>query len=302
MTDATDFHDPRSIAEGVLSYARHLQRCGVAFLPRGNPETGRAWLAEHGIDLATGTAASETEVGGTGVAGKPEPSRPSSSLAAPPKRVPTRDQPPQPPVELDQDQASPYPPALPLAERESELTQLAQTVSQCTACPELACARTQTVFGEGNPAARVCFFGEAPGADEDRQGRPFVGRAGQLLTKMIEACTLKREDVYILNTLKCRPPGNRNPLPEEIDNCRGYFERQLDLVQPEYIVCMGLFAAQTLLHSKASVGKLRGRFHAYKRSRVLVTYHPAYLLRNPSAKRLAWEDLQRMMSAMGLER
>jgi DNA polymerase len=147
----------------------------------------------------------------------------------------------------------------------------------------------------------VCFLGEAPGADEDRQGEPFVGRAGQLLTKMIEACTLKREDVYILNVLKCRPPDNRTPEPDEIENCRPFFERQLELLQPEFICCLGAVAARGLLQTNTPVGKLRGRLHSYKSAKVIVTYHPAYLLRSPDQKRAAWEDLQLLMREMGLQ-
>jgi len=165
----------------------------------------------------------------------------------------------------------------------------------------LAFARKQTVFGEGNPQARVCFFGEGPRAEEDRQGRPFVGPAGQLLTKMIEACKLQREEVYLLNTVKCRPPANRNPELVEVENCRGYFEQQLEIIQPEYIVCLGLIAARALLRSAISIGRLRGVFHQYRSSKVLVTYHPDYLLRTPQAKRAAWEDLQLMMKDMGIK-
>jgi DNA polymerase len=157
------------------------------------------------------------------------------------------------------------------------------------------------VFGVGNPNARLLFFGEAPGADEDRLGEPFVGRAGQLLTKIIEACTLRREDVYIMNVLKCRPPGNRNPTSEEAANCRPFFERQLEIIQPEYIVCLGSIAATTLLDTNASIGRLRGQFHDYRGIPVLATYHPAYLLRNPSAKKLVWEDMKMLMKAMGLQ-
>src|SRR5688572_25650669 len=140
---------------------------------------------------------------------------------------------------------------------------LQHEVAGCTRCGELARTRTQTVFGVGNPNARLCFIGEAPGADEDRLGEPFVGRAGQLLTKIIEACRMKREDVYILNMIKCRPPGNRNPLPEELANCRGYLERQLALIRPEFICCLGTTASQLLLKSDETIGKLRGRFHDY---------------------------------------
>jgi DNA polymerase len=165
----------------------------------------------------------------------------------------------------------------------------------------LASTRTQTVFGVGNPNAKICFFGEAPGADEDRQGEPFVGRAGQLLTKMIQACGLQREDIYILNVLKCRPPENRNPLPDEVTNCRGYFERQLDIIRPEIICCLGAVASQALLQTETTIGKLRKQFHDYRGISVVCTYHPAYLLRNPAAKSDTWEDLKMMMRKLGVE-
>jgi DNA polymerase len=157
------------------------------------------------------------------------------------------------------------------------------------------------VFGVGDSAARLCFLGEAPGADEDRLGEPFVGRAGQLLTKIIEACKLKREDVYILNMIKCRPPGNRNPLPTELANCRGYLDRQLDLIQPEFICCCGAVASQNLLNTTVSIGKLRGKIHDYRGIKVVCTYHPAFLLRSPSFKKEAWEDMKFLMREMGVE-
>src|SRR5687767_14681720 len=141
---------------------------------------------------------------------------------------------------------------------------LQQEVAGCTRCDELARTRTQTVFGVGNANAQLCFVGEAPGADEDKQGEPFVGRAGQLLNKIIEACRMKREDVYILNMIKCRPPGNRNPLPEELSNCAGYLERQLALIRPEFICCLGAVAAQNLLGTTLSIGKLRGKVHLHR--------------------------------------
>ncbi len=174
-------------------------------------------------------------------------------------------------------------------------------VAACRACHELAETRTQTVFGVGNPRARLCFLGEAPGADEDRQGEPFVGRAGQLLTKIIEACTLSRADVYILNVLKCRPPGNRNPLPDEVANCRGFLDRQLKLIQPEFLCCLGTIAAQTLLETDTPISRLRGKFLDYQGIRVMCTYHPAYLLRNPAAKKEVWEDMKILMREMGIE-
>lgn len=194
-----------------------------------------------------------------------------------------------------------YPPALPLVERQVQLDGLATQVSQCDRCPELAKRRHLTVFADGPADARICFFGEAPGADEDRVGRPFVGAAGQLLDKMIAACTLSRQDVYILNTLKCRPPGNRNPNDNELENCRDFWKQQLELVRPEYIVCLGAFAVKSLLGGQQSIAKLRGRMHRYRDSKVIATYHPSYLLRNESAKRLAWEDLKMLMAALGIQ-
>ncbi|MBN2024460.1 MAG: uracil-DNA glycosylase [Pirellulales bacterium] len=184
---------------------------------------------------------------------------------------------------------------------EATLARLAARVATCTRCAELAQARTQTVFGAGNPRARLVFLGEAPGADEDRQGVPFVGRAGQLLTRIIEACTLRRENVYILNILKCRPPGNRNPLPDEAANCREYLDAQLAAIQPEFICCLGAVAAKNLLETDAGISKMRGKFYLYNGIRVLCTYHPAYLLRNPPAKRQVWEDMQFLMAEMGIE-
>ncbi len=180
------------------------------------------------------------------------------------------------------------------------LLELNDEVRACKLCRELACSRKQTVFGVGNPQPRVVFFGEAPGADEDRQGEPFVGRAGQLLTKIIEACGWQRSDVYIMNVLKCRPPDNRNPLPNEVENCRPFFERQFEILQPEHIVCVGAVPAQALLKTTEAVGKLRGRWHRYGDAKVLVTYHPSYLLRNPSAKKYVWDDMQVLLKEMGL--
>jgi DNA polymerase len=174
-------------------------------------------------------------------------------------------------------------------------------VAGCTRCDELARTRTQTVFGVGNPRARLCFLGEAPGAEEDRLGEPFVGRAGKLLNDILRACRLKREDVYILNMIKCRPPGNRNPLPEELSNCRSYLERQLDLIRPEYICCLGAVAAQNLLGTTISIGKLRGKFHAYRGAKVVCTYHPAFLLRSPAFKKETWEDMKMLLREMGVE-
>jgi DNA polymerase len=154
------------------------------------------------------------------------------------------------------------------------------------------------VFGVGNPRAALMFVGEAPGFDEDRQGEPFVGAAGQLLTRIIAAIKLRREDVYIANILKCRPPNNRNPKPDEIALCRPYLDRQIELIRPRVICALGKFAAQTLLASDAPISRLRGRFHDYRGIPVMPTYHPAYLLRNPDGKRAVWEDMQQIQARL----
>lgn len=188
-----------------------------------------------------------------------------------------------------------------IAERRRALEVLAETVSKCTRCAALVATRTQTVFGVGPLDAELCFIGEAPGADEDQQGEPFVGAAGQLLTRIIAACGMKREEVYICNTIKCRPPGNRTPLPDEAANCREYLEKQLELIRPKFICCLGSTAAQHLLGATQPLGKLRGRFHDYRGIPVLCTYHPAYLLphRSPQSKRAVWEDMKLLLRRMG---
>ena len=192
-----------------------------------------------------------------------------------------------------------HPPGEEVSAIAASLEVLRAEVAACTLCGELAGTRTQTVFGVGNPGARLCVLGEAPGADEDRIGEPFVGAAGQLLNKILAACSLSREEVYILNVLKCRPPGNRNPAPDEAQKCRQFLDRQLQLIQPDFICCLGAVAAQNLLKTTLPIGKMRGELHDYQGIKVLCTYHPAYLLRNPSAKRLAWDDMKLLMKAMG---
>lgn len=164
-------------------------------------------------------------------------------------------------------------------------------ISSCKKCP-LGKTRTKFVFGEGAPDAGLVFVGEAPGQDEDLQGRPFVGAAGQLLTKIIEAIRLKRSEVYICNILKCRPPGNRNPLPDEIRQCEPYLRTQLEIIKPRVICALGTFAAQTLLQTNTPISRLRGQIHYYHNIKLVPTYHPAALLRNPGWKRPTWEDVQ----------
>jgi uracil-DNA glycosylase family 4 len=168
----------------------------------------------------------------------------------------------------------------------------------CTRCKLHTLGRTQVVFGVGNPDADLMFVGEAPGADEDEQGEPFVGRAGQLLTKIIEAIGLRREDVYIANIIKCRPPGNRNPEPDEVEQCEPFLFRQVAAVKPKVIVALGKFAAQSLLRTTDPITRLRGRSFNYRGATLIPTFHPAFLLRNPSAKREVWEDMKRVRAIL----
>ncbi len=261
----------KRLRRGVMQQLESLQRSGVTHLARCSPPEGPPTVEGSAL----------REEGAAKVA--------KANTAAP------SEEPRSNPAPVDGANGGPA------AEQPSvALKVIADEVAACTRCPELVSTRTQTVFGVGDPQARLCFLGEAPGADEDRQGEPFVGRAGQLLTKIIEACTLRREDVYILNVLKCRPPGNRNPSPDEAAACRGFLDRQLAIIQPEYLCCLGTIAAQTLLETTTPIGKLRGQFHEYRGVKVLCTYHPAYLLRNPAAKRLVWDDMRILMAEMGV--
>jgi uracil-DNA glycosylase len=193
-------------------------------------------------------------------------------------------------------------PPIPPSDRPALLASLASVVAGCHKCAYLAETRIQTVFGTGPAQTRLMFIGEAPGADEDRQGKPFVGRAGQLLTDMItKGMGLSRDDVFIANVLKCRPPENRTPTLEESDNCIGYLEEQISIIRPEFICLLGKVALQGLLKSDSSMGRARGKWYYYKGIPTIVTYHPSYLLRKADAKREVWEDLQMLMKEMGLK-
>ena len=171
----------------------------------------------------------------------------------------------------------------------------------CSRCKLHTLGRRQVVFGVGNPNADLMFVGEAPGADEDIQGEPFVGRAGQLLTKIIEAINMRREDVYIANVIKCRPPQNRNPEPDEVDQCEPFLFRQIETIKPKVIVALGKFAAQSLLKTTEPITRIRGREYKYRDAILMPTYHPAYLLRNPSSKREVWEDMKRVRAILSGE-
>jgi DNA polymerase len=179
------------------------------------------------------------------------------------------------------------------------LEQLREEIGDCRLCP-LSAGRNKVVFGSGNPDAQLVFVGEAPGRDEDLQGEAFVGKAGQLLTRIIDAMGLSRSDVYICNVIKCRPPGNRDPLPSEIEICEPFLERQLEILDPKIICTLGSFAARTLLRTEERISRLRGRVLEHNGIPLVPTYHPSYLLRNPHAKRDVWEDIQKIMGILGL--
>ena len=179
------------------------------------------------------------------------------------------------------------------------LEEIRLDLGDCQRC-RLSKQRKHIVFGSGDPDARLVFVGEGPGYDEDQKGEPFVGAAGRLLTKIIEAMNLTREQVYICNIIKCRPPGNRNPMSDEIRTCFPFLKRQILAINPEFICALGTFAAQTLLETKIPISKLKGQFHNYMGIKVLPTYHPAYLLRNPVKKRDVWEDMKKLMEALGV--
>lgn len=314
------FDEVCSVQLATHGLLKHFQRLGMSVLPMGAdsnevmqrlvfPELADAdstathsaeAVSDSGSTTAVEHSRSETAPQSPTQPSPIQPAKPLESTQRPATAPPSERRRPAAPIALSTGSAYELP-VLSLDDRTASLNAASQQVAACRLCPQLVVGRRNTVYGEGSSNPRVCFFGEAPGAEEDQSGRPFVGRAGQLLTKMIQACTFAREDTYILNTVKCRPPGNRNPEQDEVENCRAFFEHQFEILQPEYIVCLGLVAAKALLQTTLSVGRLRGVFHQYKASKVVVTYHPSYLLRNPDAKRAAWDDLQMMLRDMGID-
>ena len=180
------------------------------------------------------------------------------------------------------------------------LLKIREDIGDCTRC-KLHKGRNKIVFGDGSPNAKLVFIGEGPGADEDAQGLPFVGRAGKLLTQMIEAMGLQRKDVYICNVVKCRPPENRTPEPDEVEVCSPYLLRQIDVINPKVLVCLGAVAAKTLLETNRGITQFRGQWLEWRGRKLMATYHPAYLLRNPNAKGEVWKDLQKVMAELGLQ-
>ena len=324
-----DIQESLDVSKTVRQQLESLRMAGLTHLPKGHGEFQFNWsdqpneqVRESKSNLVAATqataatqpsaAASEAKISATdpvtptlSPAQTPDELVAQTSAAAGQKLAPPKS-PSGPQLNPSDDSkalsgAEPYGPTIGLTDRLPALNALAQEVAACTKCDVLCTQRTQTVFGVGNPGTRLVFVGEGPGADEDRIGEPFVGAAGQLLNKIFSACKIDRSDIYLLNTVKCRPPANRNPSQDELANCWGYAERQLEILQPQFICCLGSVAARTLLQTKQSLGRLRKQFHSYRGSRVLVTYHPAYLLRTPSAKKHVWEDMQMLMKEMGVD-
>jgi uracil-DNA glycosylase family 4 len=261
------FSGPHELRRHLLAHVESLRAAGVELLPRG-----------PAVEVSfSGAGVDDLELENVSAAGNSEGLRPAARQEATSGDT--------------------------VEQRRQALQVLAGEVKGCVRCPELASTRTQTVFADGPAHAELCFIGEAPGGDEDAQGLPFVGAAGQLLNRILVGCGFRREEVYICNIIKCRPPGNRTPLPSESANCRGFLERQLELVRPKFIVALGGCAATNLLQTTLSLGKLRGRFHDWHGIPVMVTYHPAYLLphRSPEKKKEVWEDMKMLLAKMGRE-
>ena len=301
-----------------LQTLEYLQRLGVKHLPK--PSAKLSEILADWVDVSskgssgTSIASSRTQLQA------PEPKQPTSQVPKQPVPAPAQAQvsaPAQAPVQVAAPSAmepaarsvvkpswppveSPWmTPARSAQDRSEALGQLKLQVEACRLCKDIVCHRRQTVFGVGPVTTRFVMIGDAPGPEEDRLGEPFVGSSGELFDKILRATGIPRDQVYILNTLKCRPPNNRVPSDLELDNCRPYMEAQLEILQPEYIICWGATAVRAVLQTTESIGRLRGRFHCYKKAKVLVTYHPTYLERAPEAKKLTWQDMQMLMRELG---
>jgi DNA polymerase len=252
----------REVLRSLTAHVEWQRDCGAPWLPRGGRRQGAAAPA------AAVAAAS-----------------PADPVAAPMERRAT----PAPAAAVSTNDLF----ADPGVQKATTLDELRAHIGDCQRCKLAGLGRSTIVFGVGNPTAQLMFVGEGPGADEDRQGEPFVGRAGQLLTEIItKGMKLRREDVYIANIIKCRPPQNRNPEPDEVATCEPFLFRQVDVITPKVIVALGKYAAQTLLRSETPISRLRGQVFEYRGAKLIPTFHPAYLLRNPSSKREVWEDMK----------
>jgi uracil-DNA glycosylase family 4 len=299
MRDRCSQDELRALIAAARAQVEHQRRLGVGGWPRAAFAAARARLAAR-ADVAPALAleAPGAPEASPGAGAPAAPGRPAAAAPTPSERCAAVSAPSERPGAAAAPAADLLlPPAIAGA---ASLDDLRGAIGDCTRC-KLAPGRTHLVFGVGNPQARLMFVGEGPGEEEDRRGEPFVGRAGQLLTEIItKGMKLRREDVYIANVVKCRPPGNRNPEPDEVAACEPFLRRQIALVQPAVIVALGKFAAQTLLREKTPITKLRGRWFDYQGVRLMPTFHPAYLLRNPGDKRLVWEDVKQVMAVLGL--
>lgn len=304
MSEVDELGELLELTRALHTHAVWQSDCGTVGLPRATEAT---WT-ERGVTAVAGSV----EATERATLQSPAPQRPQALGAAP---VPSAKaaQPREPsalsapavrpsPTGETLGAAPPRPPASigPTEEAHRRLAVLASEVSGCTQCG-LHARRKQTVFARGNGSSRLCFVGEGPGADEDEQGFPFVGKAGQLLDKMIQAMGLSRDEVYVCNIVKCRPPDNRKPEPTEIAACAPYLAEQLELIDPEVIVALGATAVEGLFGASGGITRMRGRWKTYKGVAVMPTFHPAYLLRNPAAKRDVWNDLQAVLRQMGRE-
>jgi uracil-DNA glycosylase len=280
-------------AEQLRAYVEYLRDLGVHdFYRQGDPVVAEV-AADEGASAASMIATSLSRVEASVVVEEPE--------AAPVSSRPAFLEPPIAKL-VSFDDLAPLPESrVARAHRADALVAIKEEIGDCTRCPLAYAGRRTIVFGDGDPNARLMFVGEGPGADEDASGIPFVGKAGQLLNNMIQAMGLKREEVYIANVVKCRPPANRTPEPVEANTCDQFLLQQIDVVQPQVVVALGATAAMYLLGVKQSLSSLRGRWHSCRGAKLAVTYHPAFLLRDPGMKGEAWKDLQRVMAEMGLK-
>jgi uracil-DNA glycosylase len=306
--------DRRRMARQVLQRLESLARAGLDRVPRPpvlvpDPSVIGA-MPPPGATVeapAPGPAAPRTTTGRPPVAAqdRPGPSARPTADPAPARPIGTRaSAPASSPLAAGSLFGEALPAeVVPAGERPGQLAAIAEEIAACTRCPVLVRSRTRTVPGEGSPTARLMFIGEGPGATEDETGRPFVGKSGALLTDVItKGMGLKREDVFIANVVKCRPPDNRTPLADEVGNCLGYLERQIAIVRPEFLCLLGKPATQALLETAMPMGRLRGRWHRYKEIPTIATWHPSYVLRKgDEAKRELWDDIKMLMQAMGLK-
>lgn len=293
-----------NVARQLRQRLEDLRRAGVdrIAITWSPPHPGAQLARRESRDRLTDPSPSADQAGARPPAQPPRPLRESAPDPATERPARPLPRPERPAVGPDLFGSKGFvdPPLSP-DEKRAQLQVMAAEVARCTRCAHLVQTRTKTVFGEGDPNARLMFIGEAPGETEDQTGRPFVGRAGLLLTDMItKGMGLRREDVYIANILKCRPPGNRDPLPEETRNCIGYLERQIETIRPQFLCLLGRPAAQAILDTALPMNRLRGKLYRYRDIPTIATWHPAYLLRNPAAKKEAWEDLKLLMQAMGI--